>query len=104
MDESGITSLRWPLQPAAALSLLVFFALLERFVRPLQPAGLISWLGQVGLMLNLLAASLLRADPAPTWRGMRIDFWMATGYLVVLLLVAGITSLVPRIRGNPSYS
>jgi hypothetical protein len=97
LDEGGARGLHWPLQPLAALSLLVYYWILERSIKPLHPPGRLSWLASFGLLLNLLAASLLRADPAPTWYGLRPDTWTAAGYLVFLTGLALFNSLVPRL-------
>jgi len=98
LDENGVYSPRFPLQPLAALTLLAFFAFLETRRKPLRPAGWLSGLAIAGLLLNLLAASLLRADPAPHWRGLRLDSWMAIIYLVLLFTPVIIISLAPRTR------
>jgi hypothetical protein len=45
----------------------------------------LSTLGLIGLFANLLAASLLRADPGPIWQGWRVDTWMAAGCLAISL-------------------
>ncbi len=90
LDEAGFTSLRFPLQPLAALTLLIFFWLLETRARPLRPAGKLSGLAVAGLLLNLLAASLLRADTSLSWNGLRLDTWFAIFYLLffgILLLI-----------------
>lgn len=86
--EDGLLLLRWPVQPLAALSLLVFFALLELRVEPMRPAGRISCLALTGLLLHLLIFTGLVADPSPYWNGLRLDTWMA-----LLMLIAFLTSL-----------
>lgn len=93
LDESGVYNQHMPLQPLAALSLLVFFITLEARVKPLQPAGRLSGAAFGGLLLHMLVISLLRADPAPTWRGLPMNFWEALLLLIVLVTFAGISSL-----------
>ncbi len=105
LDESGAYTLHWPLQPLAALSLLAFFWLLETRVRPLRPPGRLSGLATCGLLLHLLAASLLRGDPVPVWDGgLRMDTWMALFFLACLLALAVLSSVVPRLWRAPSYT
>lgn len=86
LDESGAYSPRWPLQLLAALSLLAFFWLLEALVKKPEPAGRLSGLASVGLASHLLVASLLRADPLPTWVGMRMDTCMAIFFLILFMV------------------
>lgn len=97
LDESGAYTLHWPLQPLAALSLLVFFWLLETRVKPLRPPGRLSSLAAFGLLLHLLAASLLRGDPAPTWGSLRADTWMALFFLGCFLALPVFGSLAALI-------
>jgi hypothetical protein len=71
-DESGWVALRWPLQPAAALSLLVFYVLMERLVPLPRPSGWLFALAAAWLFAVDLVVSLLRADPLPTWGLVRL--------------------------------
>lgn len=98
VDENGEMLLRWPVQLAAALSLLFFFALLERRFKPLRPPGRLSGLALTGLLLHLVAVSLLRADPSPTWNGLRVDLWAAIIYLALYLTFLILSFLAIRIR------
>ena len=105
LAESGVYALYWPLQPLAALSLVAFFWLLETRVKPLQPSGQLSGLATCGLLLNLLAASLLRSDPVPAWGGgLRMDTWMALFFLACLLALAILSGLVTRFFPTPPYA
>lgn len=97
LDESGSYHLRFPLQLLAALSLLIYFGVLELRVRPLQPPGKLSTLAWFGLLLNLLLASLLRADPAPYWNGIRLDTWMAIAFLAVFSMIVLLNFLINRL-------
>ncbi len=96
MDQSGAVSLRFPLQPLAALTLLAFYWLLEARFKPLRPAGRLSGLAITGQLLHLLAASLLRADPAPYWNGLRMDAWMAIFSLIFFFTIVLVNNLVLR--------
>jgi prolipoprotein diacylglyceryltransferase len=102
LDENGVYGLRFPLQPLSALTLLFYFVLLETRLKPLRPAGRLSGLAIAGLLVNLLAASFLRVDPAPYWRGLRLDAWIAMIYLALLFTLVMINNLVLRASRNPS--
>lgn len=97
LDETGVSGLHVPLQPLAALTLLIFFWLLETRIKPFRPAGRLSGLAVLGLLLHLLITCLFRADPSPTWQGLRLDTWFAIFYLVVFAIVIGLNSLLLRI-------
>lgn len=102
-DESGYFSLHFSLQPLAALFLLAFFCLLELRVKPFRPAGRISGLAMFVFLLHLLVTSLLRADPAPYWNGMRLDAWYALFYLIFFVSLVGLNHLLPRIWRKSAY-
>lgn len=104
LDASGASNLRFPLQPLAALTLLEFFWLLEARIRPLRPAGRLSGLAVAGLLLHLAAFSLLRADPAPQWNGLRLETWFAMVFLALLLILAVINILVLRANRKSASS
>jgi len=82
-DESGQVLPRWPLQPAAALALLAFYLLMEYLIRIPRPSGWLFSLAAAWYAAVDLVVSLLRADPLPVWRGMRLD---TLGNLVILAL------------------
>lgn len=85
-DIAGKVANRWPVQPAAALSLLAAFALLERFVPRKSRSGQYFCLAGLIVSLNLFLFSFLVADPVPVWRGLRQDTWLA---LALALFFAG---------------
>ena len=66
-DESGLLAPRWPLQPVAALALLVFYRLLEMLTPLPRPSGWLASLATAWFMVVYLVISLLRVDPVPTW-------------------------------------
>lgn len=104
LDESGILALHFPLQPLAALTLVIFYMLLELRVKPLRPPGRLAGWAILSLLLNLLAASLLRADPVPTWSGLRVDTWSAIFYLALLTGLVIVNNLVARNEKRAVYS
>jgi prolipoprotein diacylglyceryltransferase len=87
MHEDNPPSFHWPLQYAAALTLLVLLWAGERSSYDLKTAG--NYAAQIGLMLGLhtLLFSWLRADPAPVWNAYRLDY-AAAGIMVVFSLLA----------------
>jgi prolipoprotein diacylglyceryltransferase len=83
--EDGSSAVRFPVQLLAALSLLCYYAWLEiGSARPLPPGARAGWIG-LGLAVNLLLFSFLRADPAPLWSGQRPDTWAALVMLIIML-------------------
>lgn len=102
-DETGMVSTRFPLQPLAALTLVAFFWILETKVKPLRPTGRLCGLAAGGLLLHLAAASLLRADPAPTWNGLRLDTWFALLYLALLIALGLTRALAVRAIQKTPY-
>jgi len=100
-DESGLVSLRLPLQLLCALALLVYLWLVERGMAALvgrhHHPGLKAGLFGLGLGLDLLASSLLRVDPVPYWGSQAVDTWCALG-LAALSLGGIMVSLVPARR------
>lgn len=97
VDEAGVWAPRFPTQLLGALLTLALWVTLEwsfqRVARRVQaaphviPAGLAAALTLLGISVILLALSFTRADPLPTWRGLRPDTWAAIG-LTVLGLIA----------------
>lgn len=86
-DESGLAALRWPVQPAAALALLVFYWLMERLILLPRPSGWLFSLAATWYIVVNLVVSLLRADPQPSWGGFHLD---TLGNLVALALCLGL--------------
>jgi hypothetical protein len=84
-DEWGEISFRWPLQPLGAFLTLMIFWFLEVFKQRawLKVPGRTFSLGFGGLSLILLGLSFLRVDPAPFWRGQRLETWTALGFVAL---------------------
>lgn len=97
LDESGAILMRWPVQLAAAASLLIFFAVLEWRVPPLAPSGRLSGIAVFGLLVHFLTFSFLCQDPSPVWNGMRVDTWAAILLLVVYFSYLLFYGLVTRL-------
>jgi len=85
-DETGAVYTRFPVQPLAALTLVIFFWWLEMKSVPLEHPGRLASLAGLGLAVNLLVFSFLRADPSQLWIGLRPDVWIALGLGLFCLL------------------
>jgi prolipoprotein diacylglyceryltransferase len=90
-DETGAVYLRFPVQPLAALTLVIFFWWLEVKSFPRERPGRLASLAGLGLAVNLMVFSLLRADPSQLWVGLRPDVWMAFGFALLCLLAYALT-------------
>jgi phosphatidylglycerol:prolipoprotein diacylglycerol transferase len=86
-DESGLVAPHWPLQPAAALALLVFYWLMERLIPLPRPSGWLFSLAATWYIVVDLVVSLLRSDPQPSWGVFHLD---TLGNLVALALCLGL--------------
>ncbi len=86
LDESGLYSLRSPVQPLAALSLLVFLGLAELLLRKANRPGLCSTVLLLIFSLDMLLFTFMRADPAQSWLGLRIESWAALIYTFAAIL------------------
>jgi phosphatidylglycerol---prolipoprotein diacylglyceryl transferase len=98
-DETGAVYTRFPVQPLAALTLVIFFWWLELKSFPREHPGRLASLAGLGLAVNLLIFSFLRADPSQLWIGVRPDVWMALGLGLFCLLAYALTFRSPR-KGN----
>lgn len=76
-DESGLTALRVPVQPAAVVSLLVILGLIEWIIRQVQKDGLKAAVTFFVLSLHSLLFSFMRYDSVQSIFGLRLDTWAA---------------------------
>jgi phosphatidylglycerol:prolipoprotein diacylglycerol transferase len=88
VDENGVLLYRFPLQLIAALVMLFGSAFLELKNPFGNRTGIRGLVMLLNLTLILLAISFLRADPAPTWAGLRADSWC--GIVLALGCMAGL--------------
>jgi hypothetical protein len=86
-DETGLISLRTPLQPVAILSLLVFLGVLELALSRREKTGLRGAATLLIFSADMLLLTFMRADPAASWLGLRFETWLAMVYTLVGLLV-----------------
>ena len=85
-NEAGVVSLRNPVQPLAILSLLVFLGVLELWLSHTEKLGLRGFSTLLIFGADMLLFSFLRADPSPSWLGLRIETWSAIVYTLVGIL------------------
>ncbi len=76
-DESGMRTLRLPLQPLAALSLILVLGAVEMLTKKMLRPGLKA--GMIGLVFSLHAVffSWLQTDPIQHYLSFRLDTWAA---------------------------
>jgi phosphatidylglycerol:prolipoprotein diacylglycerol transferase len=89
VDESGLIALRAPLQLGAAVALAVFYWLMETLTPLPRPSGWLFSLAATWVVLISLVTSLLRVDPMPLWRDLRMD---TLAYLIVFVPYYGLFS------------
>jgi prolipoprotein diacylglyceryltransferase len=87
VDESGVISLRVPLQPIASITLFIVMSLVEWKARNMGCGFTFGWVGLI-LSLHTLVFSFLRSDAVQILFGLRLDTWLA------MLLVAGFTIFI----------
>jgi len=98
-DEWGLSHPRVPLQLLGATLTIAVFWVLDRFAHRLKlKPGTLFGLTSLGLCLLLLIASLLRADPAPEWKGLRLETY--AGFLLTGLALATVAGINFRIIGS----
>ena len=97
-DEWGAITPRVPVQLLGALLTLGLFIGLEQARGWLRRPGLAASLGLIGWALILFGLSFLRADPAQTWQGMRLEAWGVLG--VAGIGLAGVAAVLLRSRLN----
>jgi prolipoprotein diacylglyceryltransferase len=98
-DESGVFSLRTPVQPLAILSLAVFLGVLELWLSLRDRPGRRGLGTLLVFSTDMLLFSLLRADPSPSLFGLRIETWLAMVYTSLGILFTIIRSL--KNKKNP---
>jgi phosphatidylglycerol:prolipoprotein diacylglycerol transferase len=91
-DESGVFMPRFPTQLLGALITLGLLWVVEKIKKrrkdhkePFLPVGGAASLAWLGLSLEMLGLSFLRADPVPLWQGIRLDTWGSLGLVVLSL-------------------
>lgn len=85
-NEWGVVERRLPVQFLGALFSLGTIWLVERLQKRLPAPGMAMLLFLAGLSVQLAVLSFLRAEPLPTWLGLRLDSWAALGLAGITLL------------------
>lgn len=88
-DEAGVLLPRFPLQLAAALSLVIVLIAVERLTHGIRPGYRFAF---TGLFLSLHTAVLtwFRADPVLAWGGISSDMLLGLALAAVFAVIAGI--------------
>jgi prolipoprotein diacylglyceryltransferase len=95
-DEWGLLTRRVPVQFLGALLTGGLFWFAERF-RPLRWGdGLLALWVLLLLFIELFWLSTLRADPAPVWRGLRLDAWATLAGIFLAGSGLAIQYLMPK--------
>ena len=95
-DESGLVSLRVPVQPLAILSLLLVLLVCEGLTRHVKKKGVkAAWLF-FAFSVHSLLFSFLRYDSVQTLFGLRLDSWAAIGLLTFTSIMLVITLAKPK--------
>jgi prolipoprotein diacylglyceryltransferase len=86
LDISGVTTPRVPVQPAAALTILMLLGAMEWVWKKPAPAGRRMAVLLLVLSVHTLLFSLMRTDPVQPFFGIRLDVWIS----ILLIFVSGI--------------
>lgn len=97
-DEWGHMASRFPVQLTGALLTAGIIALLDGVRRWLTTPGATASLGLLGLSLESLGLSFLRADPPLVWHGMRLEAWTALGFTGVSIIALLVFYLIQRTK------
>ncbi len=90
-DEWGNVAGRVPVQRIGALLALLTLIGFDLVHGAAKIPGRAASLGLVAVALQLWWLTTLRADPAPLWRGYRLDLWAAWGFAAVAVLMLGLS-------------
>ncbi len=85
LDITGITANRVPVQPAAALSLLLLLGGVEWLYRKEFKSGRRMALLLLLFLVHTLVFSFMRTDPIIHWLGLRLDIWACLLVMFVTL-------------------
>lgn len=89
LDETGVTSLRVPLQPAAAVSLIIFLLLIDHLTRH-QTQGIPFTARCLVFSVHTLLFSFMRADPMQILWNLRLDTVLLILSSIVFAIVLAI--------------
>lgn len=101
LDTNGVSLPRVPVQPVAALTLLLTLGAIEWWLKNQLPVG-----RRLGILLlitgvHTLLFSLLRDDPIQPVFGIRLDVWASMLVILMAALLTGFTFAVKSKKINP---
>lgn len=105
-DETGLTALRVPVQPAAVVSLLLMLGLIELLMRHVKKEGLKAGVSFFVLCLHSLLFSFMRYDSVQRLFGFRLDTWAAIFFSAVaclflfIILIKKKKPIIPQTTGS----
>lgn len=94
LDITGVTAQRVPVQPAAALILLLLFGGIELAWRKNVTPGRRMGVLLLALSIHTLLFSFMRADPIQSWLGLRLDVWASILFVTIAILFLVTTFVV----------
>ncbi len=97
-NEWGVIARRLPVQLIGAVSVILTLLLVDRIRERIPFPGQAGLLVLCVLAVQLFALSFLRADPAPSWRGLHLESWAALGLAACFLLALAVLSLNQKLR------
>jgi prolipoprotein diacylglyceryltransferase len=102
-DEWGVLANRVPVQLMGAIITLALICGLDWASRRLPIPGMNAAIGLFGLSAVIFALSFLRADPTPSWNGLRLEAWGAIGLMIFSIFALMVLLLHWKLRkkGNP---
>lgn len=97
-NEWGVITRRTPVQLIGALLAIVTFGMVDLFKTRFKSPGQVSLIALTVLLVEMLALSFLRADPAPTWRGLHMESWAALSLAVIFPVILLTQVIIQRWR------
>lgn len=94
LDITGVIAQRVPVQPAAALTLLLLIGGIELAWRKQAAPGRCMGVILLALSIHTLLFSLMRADPIQSWLGLRLDVWASILFVTIAILLLVTTFVV----------
>jgi len=101
-DEWGLLDRRVPVQLLGAIFSLLLIWLLDMAGKRFSIKGLGATLGLFGLSTVVFGLSFLRADPALTWSGLRLEAWGSAGLMFISALIVVVSLLRWKFRRRTS--
>ncbi len=97
-NEWGVMDQRVPVQLIGALLAVLTLVLADRIRERMPVPGQMGLIALCVLAAQLLGLSFLRADSAPSWRGLHLESWAALGLTACFLLALVVLSLNQKLN------